>query len=324
MKKTTLLLLLTISITSSCDKKSINCKVACNSDEELLFQTGFNNTTLTNGDYENVEFSGTDLELADHNSWVDFIANPSVGYVEVGYEDGEDNQRIAQIVNDPDSAANKALSFKLMEPHIKEGSHQKGRVQVSVNDNQCIKEIYQTVRLKLHPDMAYLMDWDIRVPWLTVFEFWNNATWSNEKKTFRVTVNLFKDAEGPVEEIHFHAKADHQACNVCEWKEDWGEEATHFAIPFGVWMEIELYLLEGDENNGRFYMAVTPEGQSKVVVFDITNNTHHRKEKCPDGFTHFQPMKLYTSDEVINYMKDGGKSLELFWDDWKLYRNKSF
>jgi hypothetical protein len=162
------------------------------------------------------------------------------------------------------------------------------------------------------------------MPWLTLFEFWNNATWSNEKHHFRVTVNLFKDAEGPVDEIHFHAKADHQSCSFCDWKNDWEEEATNFAIPFGTWMEIELYLLEGNEDNGRFYMAVTTEGQEKIVLFDITNRTQHEKEKCPDGFTHFQPMKLYTSGDVIEYMADGNKSLELFWDDWKLYKNKSF
>jgi hypothetical protein len=315
---------LSVIISSSCDKKSVNCGVECDTNEELLFQTGFNGTTLTNGAYKNVEFSGVDSELADHNDWTDFINNPSVGYVEVGYEDGEDNQRLAEIKDDPDSVGNKVLSFKINEPHIKEGSHQKGRVQLSVNDNQCIREIYQTVRLKLHPDMAYLKEWNERMPWLTLFEFWNNATWSNEKKTFRVTVNLFKDAEGPVDEIHFHAKADHQKCNVCEWKGDWEEEADHFSVPFGVWMELELYLVEGDESNGRFYMSVTPEGGTKTVLFDITNRTHHENEKCPDGFTHFQPMKLYTSDAVINYMKEGGKNLEIFWDDWKLYRNKSF
>jgi len=311
-------------IASSCKKKSTNCGLVCTYNEELLFQTGFNNTTLENGEYENVNFSGTDLAFSDHNSWENFISHESIGYVEVGYEDGEDNQRIAQIVDDPDSSGNKTLNFKIIEPHIQEGSHKKGRVQLSVNENQCIKEIYQTVKLKLHPDMAHLMAWDKRVPWLTLFEFWNNATWSKEKNSFRVTVNLFKDAEGPVDEIHFHAKADHQECGFCDWKNDWEEEAVNFAVPFGQWMEIEIYLLEGDQDNGRFYMAVTPEGQSKVVLFDITNRTHHEKEKCPDGFSHFQPMKLYTSDEVINYMKDANKSLEIFWDDWKLYKNKSF
>jgi hypothetical protein len=224
MKKIALVCALLMLAWSSCDKKSTNCGLACATEEELLFQTGFNNTTLTNGAYENVTFSGIDAEFSEKNNWDEFVANPSVGYVEIGYEDGEDHQRIAQIVPDPDELSNQALSFKLIEPHIKEGSNKKGRVQLSVNENQCIKEIYQTVRLKLHPDLAYLMEWEQRMPWFTVFEFWNNATWSNEKKTFRVTVNLFKDAEGPVDEIHFHAKADHQACNVCEWKADWEEE----------------------------------------------------------------------------------------------------
>lgn len=318
------ILAIAVLFLQACDKKSVNCGVACNENEELLFQTGFSNTTLTNGPYQNAEFAGADPGFTEKNDWSAFVENPSVGYVEIGYEDGDDNQRMAQIKADPDSAGNQVLSFKINEPHIKEGSHQKGRVQLSINDNQCIREIYQTVRLKLHPDMAYLKEWDERMPWFTLFEFWNNATWSNEKKTFRVTVNLFKDATGPVDEIHFHAKSDHQKCNVCDWKGDWEEEATNFSVPFGVWMDLELYLLEGDETNGRFYMSVTPEGGTKTVLFDITNRTHHEKEKCPDGFTHFQPMKMYTSDQVINYMKAGGKNLEIFWDDWKIYRNKSY
>lgn len=301
----------------------MNCNVPCTYDEELLFQTGFNNTTLNNGEYKNAVFSGTDLSLSEKNSWENFVENPSVGFVEIGYEDGEDNQRIAKIETDPDDATNQIMSYQILEPHIKEGSHYKGRVQLSVNNNQCIKEIYQTVKLKLHPDMEHLTQWSERMPWLTVFEFWNNATWSNEKRTFRVTVNLFKDAEGPVDALHFHVKADHQKCNWCEWKSDWEEEATHFAIPIDEWMELELYLLEGDENNGRFYLAVTPESSgTKTVLFDITNRTQHEKEKCPDGFTHFQPMKMYTSDAVINYMKESNKQLKFYWDDWKIFKNK--
>lgn len=309
---------------SACRHKSVNCDVACSYDEELLFQTGFNGTTLTNGEYQNAEFSGTDVDLSDHASWENFIEHEDIGYVEIGYEDGNDAQRKAQITTDPDSAANQVLSFSIAEPHIKEASHYKGRVQLSVNENKCVREIYQTVRLKLHPDMAYLKEWDERMPWLTLFEFWNNATWSKEKNIFRVTVNLFKDLEGPVDAIHFHVKADHQKCKVCEWKGDWEQEATNFSVPFGEWMNIELYLKEGDDNNGRFYMAVTPETGSKVVLFDLTKRTQHENEKCPDGFTHFQPMKLYTSDKVIEYMKAGNKKLEIFWDDWKLYRNKQF
>jgi hypothetical protein len=243
----------------------------------------------------------------------------------LSYEDGDDSQRLASVVDDPDSPGNNVLKFQIIEPHIKEGSKYKGRVQMNVSKNQCIKEIYQTVRVRLHPDMEYLSEWDKRVYWLSIFEFWNNADWSKEKFPFRVTVNLFKDNAEAGSPLRFHAKSDYKKnCKTCKWHKIWEEEATNFDIPFGEWMEIELYIKEGDEDNGRFYMAVTPAGGSKVELFDITNITQHPKEKCPDGFSHFQPLKFYTSDDNINYMKDGGKELSIYWDDWTLYKNKTF
>ncbi|NOQ72908.1 MAG: hypothetical protein GQ574_12945 [Crocinitomix sp.] len=113
-------------------------------------------------------------------------------------------------------------------------------------------------------------------------------------------------------------------CKLCKWNDNWDQTNTTFPIPFGEWMEIELYLKEGGQSSGRFYMAVTPEGGTKQVLFDITNNTQHEKEKCPDGFTHMQPLKLYTGDDLINYMRNNGKELSIYWDDWSFYVNKTY
>ncbi|PWL27354.1 MAG: hypothetical protein DCO96_11460 [Fluviicola sp. XM-24bin1] len=137
-----------------------------------------------------------------------------------------------------------------------------------------------------------------------------------------MSVNLYKE-EGAGNAVNFRVKSDYQKCRSCQWKEVWGETATNFPLVFGKWMEVEMYIKEGDENNGRFYMAVTPENGSKIVLFDITNTTQHPKEKCPDGFTHFEPMKMCTSGDNINHMRNAGKELSLYWDDWKLYLNKT-
>ncbi len=59
------------------------------------------------------------------------------------------------------------------------------------------------------------------------------------------------------------------------------------------------------------------------MVFDITDTMQHPKETCPDGFTDIHPLKFYTSEKLTDHMKNNGKKLELFWDDWKIYRNKS-
>jgi hypothetical protein len=307
----------------SCKKKSINCGLECGSPtEELLFQTSFTNTIITDGEYKNANFSGTDPAFSEKSDWDSFKAHDNIGYVEIGYEDGENNQRLASVVDDPDSTGNSVLKFQLMEASIKEGSDYKGRVQLSVHDNKCIKELYQTVKLKFHPDMAYFQERADRLYWFTLFEFWNNGAWTKEKYPFRVSVNLYKD-EGVGSDINFRVKADYKTCKTCKWNEVWGETATASPIIYGEWMEIEIYLKEGDDNNGKFYMSVTPEGGTKTTLFDISNTTHHPKEKCADGFTHFETMKVYTSQENIDYMNDAGKELSLFWDDWKFYINKT-
>lgn len=305
---------------SSCKKKSVNCELECGEQtEELMFQTGFEGTTITSGEYENDNFSGTDPNFTSSNSWSNFIAHSKIGFVEIGYEDGEDNQRKASIVSDPDSVGNNVLKYQIFEPHIKEGSNYKGRIQLAVHDNNCIKEVYQTVKLKLHPDLAHFQDRADRLYWFTIFEFWNNGAWTKEKFPFRVSVNLYKE-EGSGNPINFRVKADY--LKTGKWNEVWGETNTSFPITFGEWLEIELYIKEGDENNGRFYMAVTPENGTKITLFDISNTTQHPKEKCADGFTHFETMKMYLGEDDINSMKNAGKELIIYWDDWKLYQNK--
>jgi len=320
--KFTLLIIALLILSVSCRKKSVNCGLDCGTQsEELLFQTGFKSTVMTNGEYNNVEFSGTDPNYTEKSNWGSFIEHSKIGFVEIGYEDGNDSQRKASIVEDPDSIGNDVLKFQIFEPHIKEGSNYKGRVQLSVHDNQCMKEIHQTVKFKLHPDLAYFEQRSDRLYWFTLFEFWNNGAWTKEKKTFRVSVNLYKE-EGVGSPVNFRVKSDTQKCGTCQWKEVWGETASSFPVVYGEWMEIELYIKEGDDENGRFYMAVTPENGVKTVLFDIQNTTQHPKEKCADGFTHFEAMKIYTSEDDINYMKDGNKELSIFWDDWELYVNK--
>lgn len=317
------LLLFSLSIVvgfSSCKKKSVNCGLDCGvQSEELLFQTGFEGTTITSGDYENDNFSGTDPNFASSSSWSDFIAHSKIGFVEIGYEDGEDSQRKASIIADPDSALNSVLQYQIFEPHIKEGSNKKGRIQLAVHDNNCIKEIYQTVKLKLHPDLIHFQNRAERLYWFTLFEFWNNGAWTKEKFPFRVSVNLFKE-EGTGNPINFRVKSDY--LKTGKWNEVWGETNTSFPVTFGEWMEIELYIKEGDVNNGQFYMAVTPENGTKITLFDIYNTTQHSKEKCADGFTHFETMKMYLGEDDINSITDANKNLIIYWDDWKLYQNK--
>jgi len=302
---------------ASC-KKSLNWDVECDEIEEQIFSTDFSNTEV----YE-IDKSRDRIRMKDttQNDWDVLLSHNCVGDFHISYEDGTRDQRYAEICADPTNSENDVLKFKIIEPHINEGTHKKGRVQLNLNDNKCIKEFYQTVRLYLHPDMEYLKQWDEKVHWLSFFEFWNNANFAGERNPFRISVSLFKTEEGPVDEMYFAVVGDRDI-RLGGWDPIWVEINEDFAVPFGEWMDIEIYLKEGDSENGRFYMTVTPQSGEKLVLFDVYNTTQHPREKYPDGYTHINALKLYTSDKLIEFMSANNKNLEIYWDDWKFYRNR--
>ena len=59
-----------------------------------------------------------------------------------------------------------------------------------------------------------------------------------------------------------------------------------------------------------------------VVVFYVHKVTRNSQDSNPDGITDFNPMKLYTSKGLIDFMRSKGKTLQIYWDDFKLWKNK--
>jgi len=291
-----------------------------NDSEELIFHTGFNNTTIFPISSSMDGIAGIDTTFNTANDWDKLEEHENIGRVRINYEDGTKSQRYAQITSDPTNSSNDVLMFKIIEPHIKEGLKKKGRVNMFIYKNNNLREVYQTVRIYLHPDMEYLKQWDEKFSWLTLFEFWNRD--NKYKNQFRVNVNIVKKDYGITDELYFRVHGDKNKI-FGGWKIIWDEISTDFSIPFGEWIDLELYIKEGDENSGRFYMAVIYENKSKQVLFNINNMTQHPKDKILNGFTGLNSMKLYTSDKLIDFMKNNSKNLEVYWDDWELYKYKT-
>jgi len=70
-------------------------------------------------------------------------------------------------------------------------------------------------------------------------------------------------------------------------------------------------------------MTITSEGVEKQVIFDLTKVTHNSTDPNPNGVSDFNPIKLYTSKKLIEYMHGEGKTLQIYWDDFKLWKDKS-
>lgn len=318
MKKLNLILILCVILISACAQE----KVAEPHSGELLFQSGFEPDSKVIAKGSDADIIGTDYSLSDHNDWTAFDNHPDIGSFGLQYQGGDSTQRFAKIIPEPGNPSNHVLWFWLDQPNV-EGS--KGRIQANLYGNKGMKEFYQSERIFLPADFNTVRTFPDKITWLTIAEFWNNITWSQTVPyRFRMTLGIGKPVTS---ESDLYFILDGQDCQLFEdgsqkYTTLWNETNQKVKVPIGKWFTLEYYYKEGNAENGRFYMTIQKDGGAKQVIFDLTRITHNTQDPNPDGVTDFNPMKLYTSKQLINYMKSQGKTLQIYWDDFKLWKDK--
>jgi hypothetical protein len=246
-------------------------------------------------------------------------ARMSLGAPDLQFEGGGPTQRWAKVVDDPSKPGNRVLEFVVKEPNVggnTEGGERgrKSRVQMNLYENVGVAEVYQSVRLRLGPGLSRLKDYPQAFGWFTLSEWWNNAGWTREADPFRISVNLA--SEGAGKGLHLAVHATTKAAGGAEWSRVvWTEAAPKFLVPVGSWMRIEYFFREGGAGDGRFVMRVTPDGAQPVTIVDVTNFTHHPDARQPDGLRQFNPIKLYTSKAITEFVRARGGELMVQWDD---------
>ncbi|MFP5041111.1 hypothetical protein [Parasediminibacterium sp. JCM 36343] len=298
----------------------------------LIFNTGFEaGTYMVSTGKQTAEFRGVDSSVPPPNNWVsDFVDHPNIGFFRIYYEQGDSSQRLCSIVADPVNPSNKVLNYKILEPHIDLPPasqytinevlfDKKGRVQADLYGNNGLKEVYESIRLFIPTDFNKLVNsvYPGQGDWITLFEFWNNAAWVTPKYDFRFGITLHKVK--PTAGSPFYFKTNGQTFNG-KYTTVWEKENKAFIVPIGKWMTIEYYIKEGNKGDGRFYFAVTPEGGPRTVVYDLNVPTCHPDDPNPDGLSEFNPIKLYTSNNLINQMNDMGGIFQVYWDDFKIWK----
>lgn len=290
---------------------------------QIIFQSGFEPGSRVVPSRSDADITGMDKSVRDHNDWVtDLDNNPDIGNFNLQYQGGDSTMRYARIENEPGKPSNHILKFWLDQPNV-EGS--KGRIQANIYGNSDLHEFYQSVRVFLPDDFNTVKNYPNKISWLTISEFWNNITW--DQKTpyrYRLTLGIGKPAKEPGD-LYFILDA--QDCelfpdNSQKYTTIWSEKNTDVKVPIGKWFTMDYYYKEGNKETGRFFMTITPEGGTKQVIFDARNFTHNSQDPSPDGVGDFNPMKLYTSKGLIDYMKSQGKTLQIYWDDYKLWKDK--
>lgn len=270
------------------------------------------------------KITGADGMLGSNNNWDALEGTVLSSRPYFNYNGGDLSKRFAKIAADPVNASNKVLHYRINDSWTETGGDVKARVQYEFYGIKGgYKEYHQSVRIFLPEDVNLLRKYPNTIKWLTIVEIWNNITWSQTvPNRYRLTLGIGKLI--PTEDdLHFIVDAQDCLLNADgsqKYTTLWSANGAKSSIPIGKWFTMEYYFKEGDAKNGRFYMTIEPDGGKKEIVFDVTNVTHNSTDPNPDGVTHFNPMKMYTSKELIAYLKQQGKSLNMYWDDFKLWK----
>ena len=304
-----------------CASKKISTNKSSNG--QLIFQSGFENDCRVVPRNENADIRGADKSLPGHNDWVaDLDNHENIGNFSIQYGAGDPAKRFARIIAEPGNPGNHVLQFSLKEPTVNDKN---GRIQANMYGNNGLKEFYQSEKIFLLTDFNTVKKYPKSIHWLTIAEFWDNITWSQTVPyRFRITLGVGKLTEKE-EDLHFILDAEN--CQLFsdgkqKYSTVWAEANRSVNIPVGEWFTMEYYFKEGDQHTGRFYMAITRQHEHRQVIFDVKNFMHNTEDPHPDGVGDFNPFKLYTSRDLIEFMQGQQKVLQIYFDDFKLWKDK--
>ncbi len=300
----------------------------CSDGSTIRFRTGFERQTQVTSRQasQQARFVGlSDTDVCEKKNQTVSPEEFRLGRANIQFQGGNHKDRRVQIIKEPGVPNNQVLQFWLQNPNVL-GSNRlplKGRVQMNVYDNKNIRQLKMSVRMYLHPDFNYVRTFPGKMKWLTISEWWNNAGWTNEPFPFRIAVHIIKKNPRENSPLVFKVHAQVQIVDAETGKKRWNTKIWEsvnrdFIIPVGQWVTLEYGFLEGDSKNGHFFLAATAEDEERTIIFDIKDYTQHPDDPNPDGLSHFNPMKLYTSSKLTEHVRSQGGALQILWDDLQL------
>jgi len=295
-------------------------------EEERVFFSGFeNDSTMVGGpDLIGYDYSTGMDWVYDLDRWESQEGTDRIGYFTFDYgknDTGTDLDRKVELAPGPENPENRVLKYWIKKANnpISTYPYSKGRIQSNLYNNDGFENFTYSVRWYVPTDLNVLKDRVEKMPWMIVFEFWNNVDWRGEGYEFRINVNLTKEY-GSDQPFRLRAKAQ----KVIGWIDVWDVTNDFFEVPTGQWMTVRMQYIVGNDESGRFYMDVKPDGGARQVIFDITNFTHHPDDPAPNGVRDFNPIKMYCHKDVVDLVRNDatGKYLHFFWDDFEMWIKK--
>lgn len=193
------------------------------------------------------------------------------------------------------------------------------RAQMTVDLKQDLPVIHTSHRMKMHPDLAYMNQYSGSIRWFTLFEMWNlrDATRGGDPAgSSRVSFSLFKGS-GAGQPLFWHvAYEEMQPSESVKWQ----KENITVAIPFGKWFTLDVSIKRGIGTAGNIKITIQEDGGQPVTIFNENTNTIYR-DKTGLYINQWQIFKLYSSDQIMDFMRNAGKEMSIMYNDVKWYKS---
>ena len=276
-------------------------------------------------DFETEEVKPMKGKKADYDQLVLRTPQGKQSAVGIMYEGGTENDRRARIIADPTHKGNYVFSMWLKNARVPGQSKgaQKGRIQMNLSGFNRTA-VFQRYRMYLPADMDYYRQFPQKNTWFTINDLWMGDRWKKHPYPYRLSLKIGKP-EGVGKPLYFvlvASMADGGSSKDIKWQQTWAEVAPNYEIPVGEWIDIEIGYKAGDNRTGRFYMGVKRENEANyTTVFDLTNWTYNPNSPEPVPMTSWQPLKVYTSSAIIDFIRSKGGVAQVFYDDLEIYAN---
>jgi hypothetical protein len=235
---------------------------------------------------------------------------------------GTTADRWARLIDDPTEPGNTVLAYWLSNAVIDAGfqNHTKGRIQTGFpGDLVDAVEIYSRQRIYLTEDWNLLLAYppDADQWWIGVafYDYWMGAAWEGHPNPSLIGLS-FVPYHGAMRLAAHHR-------TMPDLGTVWLESNLNYEVPVGAWFTMEIGYKMGDADTGRFVVVITPEDTGVAsVVLDITDWTYDPAADLPGGTgpvaaTKWNPQKLYSSDNVIHFIRDAGGVAQAYFDDFE-------
>ena len=184
----------------------------------------------------------------------------------------------------------------------------KGRIQLDFVDVNKTS-LFQRYRFYFHPDVALYRQFPKRSNWLNLSAMWMGRAWKGHKYPFKLSLIIFKP-NGVGTALYFSAGGGRFAGGIIgrgKWKDVWYKVATNFEVPVGEWIDVEVGYKTGDRKMGRYYMGVKRKNDKAfTTIFDVADWTYHPKSQKPVPIINVNPLKLYSSSHIIDFIRNNG------------------